>query len=204
MAGENTQEVQVAAGAFVGFAPAGTAMPALAAADPIAPWTDLGYITEDGITFTHSRESENFGAWQSPTPIAVLVTALTDTFAFGLRQWSQDVFKFVFGIGVSAAKSFQPAKQGVPSWALLLKWDWLAYPSQLYIPRGTITGDSEAVLARTAPSDLAVEVVSTPSGAEPIWDFHTDHPAFAAPVTLLAGEGEGQLPSLLAPEQEAT
>jgi len=193
---ESSQNVQVAAGAFVGFAPAGTAKPTLAAGaigttDPAAPWKDLGYITEDGITSTRGRETENFGAWQSPSPIAVLVTAITDVFAFAIREWNQNAFDFVYGRGAGAgAKLWEPSKLTIPASALLLQWDWLGYGTQLWIPRGTLQGDTETVLARTAPADLAVEFISTPSGAEAIWVFETNHPAFATAPTILAVEGE--------------
>jgi hypothetical protein len=194
---ENVQNVQVAAGAYVGYAPAGTAAPALpvdVTVDPAAPWQDVGYVTDDGITNTRSRESENFGAWQSPTPIAVLVTAITDTLAFAIREWNQRSFEFVYGgegvqdAGPPATGSWEPTKLAIPTSALLLQWDWLGYPSQLWVPRGTITGDTETILARTAPADLAVELVSTPNGDEPAWRFLTAHPAFAveAPALLAA------------------
>jgi hypothetical protein len=68
---------------------------------------------------------------------------------------------------------------------MLLQWDWLGYGTQLFIPRGTVQGDTETVLARTAPSDLAVEFISTPSGTEAIWTFETNHPAFASVPTGL-------------------
>jgi hypothetical protein len=188
---ESAQNVQVAAGAFAGFAPAGTVKPTLPAsgpivADPIAPWKDLGYVTEDGITNTRSRSTENFGAWQSPSPIAVLVTEITDVLGFSIREWNQNAFAFTYGIPATpAAKLWEPSKLTIASVAMVLQWDWLSYASQLYIPRGTIQGDTETVLARTAPADLAVEFISTPSGTEAIWTFETLHPAFASIPTGL-------------------
>lgn len=197
---ENAQNVQVAAGAFAGFAVVGTAKPTLAAGaigttDPAAPWKDLGYVTEDGITQTRSRSTENFGAWQSASPIAVLVTEITDVLGFSIREWNQNAFAFTYGLGgTPAAKLWQPNPAQIASVAMLLQWDWLGYGTQLYIPRGTIQGDTETVLARTAPSDLAVEFISTPSGTEAVWIFETNHPAFASVPTGLeafAVEGGG-------------
>jgi hypothetical protein len=195
---ESAQNVQVAAGAFAGFAPAGTAKPVLAAgaigtSDPAAPWKDLGYLTEDGITNTRSRSTENFGAWQSPSPIAVLVTEITDVLGFSIREWNQNAMAFTYGVpAVPAAKLWEPSKLTIPSVAMLLQWDWLGYGTQLFIPRGSIQGDTETILARTAPSDLAVEFISTPSGAEAIWTFETNHPAFASiPTGLEAFAVEG-------------
>jgi hypothetical protein len=193
---ENVQNVQVAAGAFAGFAPVGTAKPTLAAGaigttDPAAPWKDLGYVTEDGITNTRSRSTDNFGAWQSPSPIAVVLTEITDVLGFSLREWNQNAMAFLYGLdGAPAAKIWSPSKLTIPSVAMLLQWDWLSYGTQLYIPRGTIQGDTETVLARTAPADLSVEFISTPSSGEAIWTFETNHPAFASIPSLVAFEGE--------------
>lgn len=186
MPGLDTSEVHVANGALVAYAPAGTAAPTLVTDPPVAPWVDLGYISDDGITHTTSRDSENFGAWQTSSPILVLLTGITDTFGFALRQTNPDVMAFVYGIGSSATGVFEPSKDAAPPWALLLRWQWLEEATQLYVPRGTITGDTESVLTRQAPSDFAVELVSTPSGTEPIWKFETEHPAFAGGVTLSA------------------
>lgn len=191
MPGLDTNEVAVAAGAGVYYAPVGTSTPVLGT-PPAAPWIDLGYISEDGVTHTTSRSSENFGAWQSASPILVLVTEITDTFGFALRQWNRDTFAFVYGDGGATAPTFEPAKGTIPESALYLLWDWLEFPSHLYVPRGRITGDTEDILTRTAPSDLPVELISTPSGSEPVWQFDTQHPAFSGLLTARASGGKGE------------
>ena len=199
----DTSQVAVAAGSAVMSAPAGTAYPTLATA-PAAPWKDLGYISDDGVTHTFSRDSENFGAWQTLAPILVLVTGITDTFGFAFRQWNLDTFTFVYGSGGATPPQFEPSKAGAADTALLLRWDWLAYKAQLWVPRGKLQGDTEDVLTRTAPSDLPVELVSTPSGTEPLWRFETTHPAFSG-TELFAGEGEGETEAQVgeAPSEEA-
>lgn len=197
---ESVQNVQVAAGAFAGFAVVGTPKPTLAAGaigttDPAAPWKDLGYVTEDGITNTRSRSSDNFGAWQSPSPIAVVMTEITDVLSFAIREWNQISMAYCYGLGgTPAAKLWEPSKGSPPQIAMLLQWDWLSYGTQLFIPRGVVQGDTETVFARTAPSDLAVEFISTPSGNEAIWQFETNHPAFASvPTGLEAFAVDGEI-----------
>jgi hypothetical protein len=60
---------------------------------------DLGYATEDGVTFTATPEVEDIPAWQSATPVRRLTTARELTVATSLEQWNQDTFKVAFGGG---------------------------------------------------------------------------------------------------------
>lgn len=197
MAGLDTTQVQVAAGSGVFSAPAGTAAPTLGTA-PATPWVDLGYISDDGITNTRSRSTENFGAWQTLSPIVVLLTGITDTFAFSFRQWSSATLAFVYGSAGLVLPKFAPAKTLPADTALLFVWQWLTYNTQLWVPRGKISGDTESVLTRTAPSDLPVEIISTPSGAENVWQFESAHPG----VATLEVTGEAGTVSLKGPSEE--
>jgi hypothetical protein len=190
----DTSEVVVAAGSAVAAAPAGTAEP-LFATDPIAaPWVDLGYIDEDGVTYTDSPEEETIPAWQSPDPILVLLSTVTRTWAFNFMQWNPDTLAFVIGgapvTPPATPPAWEPAKGGRQEWALVFRWNWNQYKAQIWAPRGKVTGDVETQLVRTDTANFSATFTATPSGAEPAWRFSSDHPAFAGGVTLEAREPE--------------
>lgn len=100
MTARNADEIVVASNGDVFVAPVGTTLPTTAEGALNVAFMALGYITEDGVTFTNSVESEGLPAWQSMQPVRTLVTGQEITASFGLMQWNEDTLKFAFGGGV--------------------------------------------------------------------------------------------------------
>lgn len=190
-----TTEVMFAAGSGVYTAPAGTTEPADPSVTPIATWKNLGYVTEDGVTLTKSPSTSPFGAWQAQDPIILIETGRVQTLGYALRQWNPTTLTHAFGgtagtaVGPPPTGSFTPSQVPPVATALLFRWLWDTYATQLWCPRGVVSGDVAAVLARTAPADLPVTFTATPSGAEPPWKLNSLNPAFVTPLALAADEG---------------
>lgn len=65
--------------------------------ESLVGFTCLGYISEDGITNSNSRESDEFKAWGGDT-VLTSQTSYTDTFQFKLLEYlNADVKKTVYG-----------------------------------------------------------------------------------------------------------
>lgn len=94
----NADEVRVAGAGHVYVAPAGTALPTSPTSALSAAWTDLGYVTEDGVTFTFSRETTDLNAWQGDK-LRVLTTAEPAEVSFALMQSNDVTLPIVFGGG---------------------------------------------------------------------------------------------------------
>jgi len=182
-------------GEVIAAAPAATPNVPLATV-PASPWVDLGYANEDGVTLGDSPSETNVGAWQSPTPVLVLTTELARTFAFNLMQWNADVLAFVFGGGLitpapAEGDTFAPTKTSRSTYALLMRWlDPEGNVCQFYVPRGRVTGDVGAQLARTAAGVFSVTFTSLPEATEDAWRYTSDSPGMGALTLIASASGE--------------
>jgi hypothetical protein len=194
MPGLSVAELMVAAGEIVAAAPPGTPNVALATTPVAPPWVDLGYVNEDGVTLTDSPSETNVPAWQSPTPVLVLTTEVSRTFAFNLMQWNPDTLAFAIGGGMitpapAEGESFAPDARGAYAW--LARWrDGDGNVWQAYSPRGKVTGDVSAQLTRTAVGVFAATFTATPEGTEDAWHLTSDAPAWSGALMALTAEGK--------------
>lgn len=79
------------------YAPTTATLPTTADGSLASAFTCLGYISEDGITNSNTRESDTFKAWGGDT-VLTSQTSYSDTFNFKLLEvLNKDVLKTVFG-----------------------------------------------------------------------------------------------------------
>lgn len=84
-------------GGAIYVAPVGTALPTDASTQLNNAFVSLGYVSEDGVTRTITRESENTKAWGGDTVLS-LQTEFTETISFTLIETlNVDVKKVIFG-----------------------------------------------------------------------------------------------------------
>jgi hypothetical protein len=67
-------------------------------------WTDVGYVTPDGVTFNFGREINEIYAMQSAEPVRVVNTRLPKTLGFNLMQQGRTQFAVAMGGGTWAAE----------------------------------------------------------------------------------------------------
>lgn len=98
MAGKAVDEVRVAVDGVVSVGTFGTAIePTSAVSVLAAPWIDLGYVSEDGVTETTDVSTEKIKAWQKGKVVRVVVTEGTVSWKFVLLQTSADTLAFYYG-----------------------------------------------------------------------------------------------------------
>jgi hypothetical protein len=96
----NAAETVIAANGGVSIAPYGTTLPTDATTTLDSAFKDLGYISEDGATFTPNVTSDGLPAWQSLTHIRKFITEFVISVAFEMLQWNEDTLTTFFGGGV--------------------------------------------------------------------------------------------------------
>lgn len=83
-------------GAAVFAAPLGTPLPTSATASLNAAFVDLGWVSEDGVTNTITRDVTRHKAWGGET-VKTTQDNYTETVKFALLESSADVLKVVYG-----------------------------------------------------------------------------------------------------------
>lgn len=145
-------------------------------------FVDLGYTTEDGVTFTATPTVEDIGAWQKATPVRRLVTARALTAAYSLEQWNQDNFSLAFGGGQwsePAAGVFRydpPADtEALAEYAKVIDFADGDRHFRVVILRGNVTEAVETTLQRTGASVLPITFSAlSPDDADRAWYFVSD------------------------------
>lgn len=184
MAGANSTEIVVAGTGKVWVAATTATMPTDATTALAAGWTDLGYTSEDGVTFTDSKDIADVGAWQSFYPVRKIVTGKQATVAFALRQWNKDTVPLAFGGGtISAAgagkKYTPPSPDTIDSRAIVIEWTDGTKHYRLLVPNGLVQEAVETNLTRTAAGDLPITFAATPASASAAaYTLFTDDPSF--------------------------
>jgi hypothetical protein len=125
---------QVLVGAFgnIFVADAGTALPAnyTAAVAAIAAETtfkSLGYVDENGISFTSGKTQTDIPSWQTADPIRTILTGRTGSFTAALMQINESTLPFALGGGAWTQGSgdqfvfeFPLASDAAPEHAMLI------------------------------------------------------------------------------------
>lgn len=151
----------------VWVAPVGTAMPVdttTAMGTVNAAWKDLGFLSEDGVTFTPSIDTFQVNAWQAQgRPVRRGVASRDESLSFTMLEWKLDTLKIAFGggeiteIGTTDVYKYTPVT-GAAEVETALVVDWLdnAIGFRLLVPRATVTDLAEFQLVRTDAAGLNV------------------------------------------------
>lgn len=147
-------EVRVAGAGHVYVAPAGTALPTdLSALD--SKYVDLGYVTEDGVSFSFGREVEDLNAWQGDK-IRTLSTKEPASVSFALMQTNSTILTVAYGGGTVSESTdkktftFTPPKSGTNTERILVIEfsDGADITYRYVIPRSQIEGNVDYTLTR--------------------------------------------------------
>lgn len=167
----DSSEVVVGASGKVWVAPAGTAVPIDPTTALAAAYKDVGYLSEDGVSFTGGADVQDINAWQSFYPLRKLITARSAGIEFVMKQWNGENLKAAFGGGTSvtsAGKTFYaPPDPSVQNYqAMVVEWQDGAENYRLVIPRGLASGEVSSQIVRTAAADLPMSFAATPNTSQ--------------------------------------
>lgn len=182
----NASETLVGANGYVWVAAIDSPEPTNPTGTPDAAWTELGYLSEDGVTWSVSKTAEDINAWQSFYPIRQVVTATSSTLSMTMRQWNADTLVLALGGGTVTENlgifTYEPPAPGtIDERAVMVDWNDGDRNYRLIVRRAVVSDAVETQLQRGAAADLPVTftVLGNQTGDSP-FILLTDDEAFGA------------------------
>lgn len=178
-------ETFVAVGGEVYVAPVGSTLPTDIATPLNSAFVGLGYTTDDGVSWSVSRDTADIGAWQSYDPIRTLLTARTVQATFGLQQWNEETVPFAFGGGTVSGSGpytyeLPNPEDGLDERALVIQVQDGDNDMRIVIPRGIVTEAVETNFQKAETAVLPITFKGLKSATEPIARVIADAAGFAA------------------------
>lgn len=168
-------------------APIGTAFPADADEAIGAAWTQLGFVTEDGVTPEFGQETTDVNAWQSADPVRILMTRKPKKIDFSLLQVNFETTSLAMG-GLEVTET-TPGQFKVtptdPSFfdvrALILEGIDNDLVYRLCYRKAVKDGAVTFPLSRNKASEFKISMrIIEPGGGQDPFELLTNDPAFAA------------------------
>ncbi len=185
---QTAEEITVALSGKVYVAPytTGLVLPTDMAA-PDAAFLDLGYTTEDGVTFAANPTVEDIRAWQKQTPVRRIVTERDSMVSFSLLQTNLDTFALAFGGGewttaVGVHRYDPPADaDALAEYAVIIDFADGARNSRIVTRRATMNDGVETQLVRNSAMVLPITLNAlTPDDEDSSWFMLSDDPSYSA------------------------
>lgn len=92
----NTDNVRAGITGGVRVAPLGTTMPTSPTATYGTAVRELGYLSEDGVTFSNDQDTTEFTAWQDGAVVRRYISGSSTTFSFTCIETNYDVLKLYY------------------------------------------------------------------------------------------------------------
>jgi hypothetical protein len=151
-------------GPGIWVAPVGTAAPLTASAVPAAPWSTLGYLSEDGVTFSQSTDSEAITPWQSRAAVRTIITKRELNLEFTMLQFNEQNVALYFSSEEPASgdswdlevRSDAPAK----NYAILVDVKDGDNTVRYHFPRATLSEAGDMEVTKSGAIGLPVTMAA--------------------------------------------
>lgn len=154
-----------------------------------AAWTDLGYVTEDGVSWTDGKSLTSIRAWQSFYDLRRIVESKEGSLGFTLMQWSGENVKLAFGGGTideaagSGLYKFTPPDPAtIDERAMAVEWTDGDKDYRLVFPKGMVSENVETNIVRTDSANLPISFALLGQAGVNPFELYTNDPAFADAV----------------------
>ena len=158
--------VIVASTGRVFVAPVGTPAPTSSASVLDVAFLELGFVSEEGATFSEEKEIYAKSSWVSLYPKEYVPVGRRVSLRFVLREFNKRAVEFALeGSVAKVATEFvhSPPSPATPK-ALVLDWSDGSHLFRLYFPIGIVSAGAESTVSRTGALSLPVAYGAYASG----------------------------------------
>lgn len=169
----NNVRVGVTGSAWVG---ATSATAPTTAVSNLTGFTELGYISADGITETRDRGTNDIRAWQNSDLVRTVVTDSMATFQFTLLEATKATVELYYGATVTGSNGsieVNPASTGGLKSFVLNAIDG-DKSIRLYIPSGEVTAVEPIAYVNGDPVSFGITVTAYSNGTFSYKRFQSD------------------------------
>lgn len=160
----------------------GTSAPASPLDQPISPWEPLGAISDDGLVYGFSEDSQAFTPWGLTSPFRTTITSSVRTFKLTLWETArvavQSVMFRIPGSGLepdvggltSFAETASPSVDRRSWWFVVMDGE---SARGFYVPQGEISDRSDVTFKQDTMSGYEITITAYPDDAGNTV-YHTD------------------------------
>jgi hypothetical protein len=129
-------------------------------------FTDLGFISDAGVTESRARNTNEINAWQGGTLVRTMVTSGSLTYHFVLIETKKETVQLFYGSPVTAGEDdgsviILPTSTGGRQAFVLDVVDGI-YLTRTYIPQGEVTEVGDLVYVNSDPVGYDVTISAYP------------------------------------------
>jgi len=156
----DADNVRVAISGGVFTAPTGTALPTTADATLNVAFTDLGYVSEDGIVESQEADVTDIVAWQNGDVVRKVQTSHDLTYELTLIETKDAVLETYYGALSSGVVEVTGDQLGRQSWVIdVIDGD---HDIRVVIPEGQVTERGEVTYANGEAISYQVTITAYP------------------------------------------
>jgi hypothetical protein len=178
---QDSTAILVAGSGKLFVAPLGTTLPTDLSTALNAAFIDTGFVSKEGMTLSFAKTKEPVNVWQQFEAVRYVVQESSAQISGVLRQWDQHTIPLAFGGGAITEpttgifKYTPAAPEEIDERAIVLEWLVGASKFRLKAPRAQVTEGVETTLARSAPSDLPINLGLIASPGVATFEILSDH-----------------------------
>lgn len=182
----NADNIVIGGTGTISVAPAGTTLPTTLDGALNAAFTEVGFVTEDGVAFSDKREIDGVAAWQSGgRRVRSWVKARESALSAELMEWTGDNLVLAFGGGTVTHAGgdfkFTPPTEddALAEYAVVVDIVDGAESYRIVVANAVVENEVKTSFSGEGAATLPIEFTVQDDGANDPWVVYSDNVAWA-------------------------